>query len=126
MLLGAFHARVIAMVACSLHLPVVVRWVAAGFSVKAAGIFNQAAASTDVNGRPETPARNPYNWTGIVRGIRQVYTFTVLFMKVMTNVFSMALDFATHLFITQFLEFFLLFLFLKLKNGSKTNYSCGD
>jgi hypothetical protein len=53
--------HVIAMVACSLYL--VARWVAAGIRAEIAGIYNQAAASTDVNGRDTDTSRSYINTT---------------------------------------------------------------
>ncbi len=53
--------HVIAMVACSLL--VVARFVVAGFRAEQAGILNQAAASTDVNGRDTDTSRILLNTT---------------------------------------------------------------
>jgi hypothetical protein len=51
--------HVIAMVACSLRL--VVHWVVAGFLAEAAGIYNQAAASTDVNGEDTDTSKSYFD-----------------------------------------------------------------
>ncbi len=53
--------HVIAMVACSLHL--VVCCVIAGFHAEAAGIYIQAAASTDVNGGDTDTSKSYFNTT---------------------------------------------------------------
>jgi hypothetical protein len=55
--------HVIAMVACSLHL--VARCVAAGFRAEAAGLYKQAAASTDVNGADTDTSEILRNTTGV-------------------------------------------------------------
>ncbi len=53
--------HVIAMVACSLHL--VARCVSAGFRAEVAGIYKQAAALTDVNGRATDTSKSYFNTT---------------------------------------------------------------